>query len=79
MLAAMDVMTERDAALDILLLMADADARWSDYTRALELLDIAEDAAGILPLEYALKRERWSAAQRYARVAGPVKLPQRTR
>ena len=71
MLPAMDTITERQAALEILLLLADADAGWADYSHALELLDIAEDAAGALPFEYALKRERWSVAQRYARVAGP--------
>jgi hypothetical protein len=51
---------ERQAAFDVLLLMADADARWWDYDSAVRLLDHAEDAAGELPLEYQLKRDRWA-------------------
>jgi len=74
-----ETITERQAAIETLLLLADADAGWSDYDHALELLTIAEGAAGALPPDYALKRERWSAAQRYARVAGPAYEPQRTR
>ena len=44
----------------MLLLLADADARWSDYRSALRLLDHASAAAGGLPLEYELKRARWA-------------------
>jgi hypothetical protein len=51
---------EHQAALDVLLLMADADARWWDYDSAVRLLDHARDAAGELPLEYQLKRDRWA-------------------
>jgi hypothetical protein len=47
------------AALDILLLLADAGARWNEHAHALDLLDEAEHAAGELPPEYALKRRRW--------------------
>jgi hypothetical protein len=47
------------AALDILLLLADAGARWNEYEHALDLLDQAEDAAGGLSPEYALKRRDW--------------------
>lgn len=56
----MDYATEREAAFEILLLMADADAGWNDYEHAIELLDIAAEARGGLPVEYALKRDRWS-------------------
>jgi hypothetical protein len=51
---------EQQAAFDVLLLMADADARWWDYGNAVRLLDHAEEAAGELPLEYQLKRDRWA-------------------
>ena len=51
---------ERQAAYDVLLLLADADARWWDYAGALRLLDHAEEAAGTLPLEYEFKRARWA-------------------
>ena len=61
---------ERQAAFDVLLLMADADARWWDYDNAVRLLDHAEDAAGELPLEYQLKRDRW-VRLRHLRSAQP--------
>jgi hypothetical protein len=47
------------AALDILLLLADAGARWDEYDHALDLLDQVEHAAGGLSAEYALKRATW--------------------
>jgi hypothetical protein len=47
------------AALDILLLLADAGARWNEYDHALDLLDEAEAAAGGLSPEYELKRLNW--------------------
>jgi hypothetical protein len=50
------------AALDILLLLADAEARWRDYERALDLLLAAEDAGCILTPEYRMKRHSWDAA-----------------
>ena len=50
---------EREAALEVLLLLADADARWWDYASAVRLLDGAREAAGGLPMEYELKRARW--------------------
>src|SRR3954452_18377931 len=53
---------ERAAALDILLLLADAEARWSDYARAIDLLDQAEDAGCILTPEYQIKRSAWDSA-----------------
>ena len=50
------------AALDILLLLADAEARWRDYERALDLLVAAEDAGCVLTPEYRMKRHSWDAA-----------------
>ena len=50
------------AAIDILLVLADAEARWNDHGRALELLDEAEDAGCVLTPEYRLKRHVWDAA-----------------
>jgi hypothetical protein len=47
------------AALDILLLLADAGARWKEYDHALNLLDEVEAAAGSLTPEYELKRISW--------------------
>ena len=54
--------TERAAALDILLLLADAEARWNEYRRAIDLLDQAEDAGCILTPEYQMKRVVWDSA-----------------
>jgi len=53
---------EREAALDILLLLADAEARWHEYGRALDLLLTAEDAGCILSPEYRMKRHDWDRA-----------------
>lgn len=50
---------DRAAAVDILLLMADAGARWHEYGHALALLDHAELASGALTHEYEMKRRRW--------------------
>jgi hypothetical protein len=50
----------RQAAIDVLLLMADADARWGEYRHAVSLLDSVEEIVGELPVEYALKRDRWT-------------------
>jgi hypothetical protein len=50
----------RMAALEIMLLLADADARWGDYRSAVSLLDTAAQVAGELPDEYAVKRARWA-------------------
>jgi hypothetical protein len=47
------------AALDILLLLADAGARWQEYERALDLLEEVEAVAGRLSPEYELKRLDW--------------------
>jgi hypothetical protein len=56
------VADDRAAALDILLLLADAEARWRHYERALDLLCQAEDAGCVLPPEYRMKRHSWDAA-----------------
>jgi hypothetical protein len=53
---------DRAAALDILLLLADAEARWKHYERALDLLFEAEDAGCVLSPEYRMKRHSWDAA-----------------
>ena len=51
---------DKQASYDVLLLLADADARWSDYRSALRLLDHAAKAGGGLPPEYEFKRARWT-------------------
>jgi pentatricopeptide repeat protein len=53
---------DRAAARDILLLLADAEARWRQYERALDLLQEAEEAGCVLSAEYRLKRHSWDAA-----------------
>ena len=53
---------DRAAALDILLLLADAEASWKQYGRALHLLVDAEDAGCVLTPEYCIKRHNWDAA-----------------
>lgn len=52
---------EHSAALDILLLLADAEARWNNHARALDLLTEAEQAGCRLSAEYQLKRRAWDA------------------
>jgi hypothetical protein len=53
---------DRAAALDIILLLADAEARWHQYGRALDLLLEAEAAGCVLTPEYRMKRHSWDAA-----------------
>jgi len=53
---------DRAAALDILLVLADAESRWHQYERALDLLIEAEDAGCVLSPEYRMKRHSWDAA-----------------
>jgi hypothetical protein len=53
---------DRAAALDILLLLADAGARWGELERALDLLNEAEAAGYVLSPEYRMKRHLWDAA-----------------
>jgi hypothetical protein len=50
------------AAIDILLLLADAEARWDNHERALDLLQEAEHAGCVLTPEYRMKRHAWDAA-----------------
>ena len=50
-------------ALALALLLADCDARWGDYSSALNALDAAEALQGALPLEYEAKRREWRAAE----------------
>jgi pentatricopeptide repeat protein len=49
------------AALDTLLLLADAGARWGEHEHALDLLSEAEDAGCVLSAEYRMKRHFWDA------------------
>jgi FixJ family two-component response regulator len=53
---------DRAAALEIILLLADAEARWRQYERALDLLHEAENAGCILSPEYRMKRHEWDRA-----------------
>jgi hypothetical protein len=55
----MTQLEEKNAAYEVLLLLADADARWWDYGSAVRLLDHAAEAGGGLPPEYEFKRARW--------------------
>lgn len=57
--AHMTQLDEKHAAYEVLLLLADADARWWDYSGAVRLLDHAAEAGDGLPLEYQFKRARW--------------------
>ena len=51
---------ERDAALDLALLLADEDAAAGDLPQALHALDAAAAlAGGVLPAAYAERRQRW--------------------
>jgi hypothetical protein len=55
---------EFDDALELALLLADCDARWGDYTAALNALEAAEALHGSLPADYEHKRREWRGAQR---------------
>jgi hypothetical protein len=60
--AAADDPAERDAALDLTLLLADEDAAAGDLHQALHALDAAAAlSGGVLPAAYAERRERWLA------------------
>jgi hypothetical protein len=52
---------DREAAFDILLLLADSRAEERRFARALSLLDEA-GAVDALPAEYEMKRLQWLAA-----------------
>jgi sulfide:quinone oxidoreductase len=59
---AADDPAERDAALDLTLLLADEDAAAGDLHQALHALDAAAAlSGGVLPAAYAERRERWLA------------------
>jgi hypothetical protein len=57
---AMTQVDEKNAAYEVLLLLADADARWWDYRGAVRLLDHVAEAGDGLPLEYEFKLARWA-------------------
>lgn len=57
---------EYQDALELALLLADADARWGDYASALNALDAAEALQGALPPEYETKRRMWRDEGRLA-------------
>jgi sulfide:quinone oxidoreductase len=55
-------LAERDAALELALMVADEDADAGDFPLALHALDAAAAlAGGVLPAPYAERRERWLA------------------
>jgi hypothetical protein len=58
--AAKSLSSGHQAALDVLLLLAEGDARSRDYRGAVQLLDHAAEAGHGLPIEYQLKRHRWT-------------------
>jgi hypothetical protein len=49
-----------EAAVDVLFVMADADARWGDYASAVRVLDAVAATSDSLPAEYAIKHVRWA-------------------
>ncbi len=55
---------EHRDALELALLLAECDARWGDYSSALQALDAAEALEGPLPAEYEVRRREWRAAAR---------------
>jgi sulfide:quinone oxidoreductase len=55
---------ERHDALELALMLADADADWGDYGSALRALEAAEALEGVLPPAYEQRREAWLAAVR---------------
>jgi hypothetical protein len=61
--------TGQEAALDVMLVMADADARWGDYRSAVRVLDSVTATGGTLPSDYQLRRTRW------ANIAGVRRRP----
>jgi sulfide:quinone oxidoreductase len=55
-------LTERDAALELALMLADEDAAAGDIRQALHALDAAAAlSGGVLPAAYSERRERWLA------------------
>ena len=63
---------DRDAALDLALLVADEDAEAGDLPQALHALDAAAAlAGGVLPAAYAERRQRWLTETTSARRRAP--------
>lgn len=58
-----EIEAEHNAAADLALTMADAEAGWQDYDAAIRWLDTAERLEVVLPSEYSEKRRRWSGAR----------------
>ena len=58
-----EIEAEHNAAADLALTMADAEAGWQDYDAAIRWLDAAERLEVVLPSEYADKRRRWTDAR----------------
>jgi hypothetical protein len=58
-LDAQDLSAGQEVALEVLLVMADADARWGDYGSAVRVLDSVAATFGGLPAEYAVLHRRW--------------------
>ena len=54
-----DASTGHSEALDLTLLLAEADARWGDVNSALRALEAAEALEGALPPEWEHKRAEW--------------------
>jgi hypothetical protein len=53
---------EHEVALELALLVADEDAAAGDFAQALHALDAAAAlGGGVLPPDYAARRERWLA------------------
>ena len=50
---------EFDAAVELMLMLADGDAQWGDYSSAVSALDAAATLQGSLPAEYEAKRRLW--------------------
>ena len=55
---------ELQDAIDLSLVMADADASCGDYASALHALDAAAALGAVLPPEFEAKRRAWIAAER---------------
>jgi hypothetical protein len=53
---------EHGEALELALLLAEADARWGDAASALRALDAAEALEGVLPPEWEHRRAAWRKA-----------------
>src|SRR5687767_10415642 len=63
---------DRDAALDLALLLADEDAEAGDLPQALHALDAAAAlAGGVLPAAYAERRRRWLSETTSPRQSAP--------